>query len=115
MKGAADFYHEESISESLQKPLYNVNGGELGTSAATIQRGLERAFGLVARWDAIFLLDEADAFLARRGDNVERNAPISGESPTTYSPASLSRLRPVFPRAIGLTISARANTIMKYS
>ncbi|KAL6408501.1 uncharacterized protein AUP68_08358 [Ilyonectria robusta] len=67
----------ESIAESLRKPLYNVNGGELGTSAYTIQRGLERAFGLVSRWDAIFLLDEADAFLARRGDSVEKNAPIS--------------------------------------
>lgn len=66
--------------ESLKKPLYNVNGGELGTSSASIQDGLERAFGLVSRWNAIFLLDEADAFLERRGDSVEKNASILGES-----------------------------------
>jgi hypothetical protein len=56
-----------------------VNAGELGTAANSIQIGIERAFGLVSRWDAIFLLDEADAFLARRGDNVEQNALISGK------------------------------------
>ncbi|KAK4102048.1 P-loop containing nucleoside triphosphate hydrolase protein [Parathielavia hyrcaniae] len=68
----------ESIAESLQKPLYSVNAGELGTSPNSIQGGLERAFGLVSRWDAIFLLDEADTFLARRSNSVEKNAPISG-------------------------------------
>jgi hypothetical protein len=55
-----------------------VNGGELGTSAASIQTGLEKAFGLVSRWDAILLLDEADAFLSRRGESVEKNALVSG-------------------------------------
>jgi len=67
----------ESIAESLQKPLYSVNGGELGTSPTTIQNALEGIFALVSRWDAIFLLDEADAFLSKRGDSVEKNAPIS--------------------------------------
>ncbi|KAK4449796.1 hypothetical protein QBC34DRAFT_403999 [Podospora aff. communis PSN243] len=67
----------ESIAESLEKPLYSVNGGELGTSATSIQGALEKVFSLVSRWDAIFLLDEADAFLAQRSDSVEKNAPIS--------------------------------------
>lgn len=71
----------ESIAESLRKPLYYVSGGELGSSVSSIQKALERVFGLVSRWDAVFLLDEADAFMAeRRGDSVERNALISGKS-----------------------------------
>ncbi|KAI1745486.1 hypothetical protein F4680DRAFT_442959 [Xylaria scruposa] len=52
--------------------------GELGTSVSSIQRGLEEAFSLAARWDTILLIDEADAFLSeRRGDSIERNALIS--------------------------------------
>ncbi|XXG98474.1 hypothetical protein Hte_004798 [Hypoxylon texense] len=71
----------ESIAESLHKLLYSASGGELGTSVGTMQYRLEMAFKLVARWDAILLLDEADTFLAeRRGDSVERNAIISGET-----------------------------------
>ncbi|KAH8747580.1 hypothetical protein F5882DRAFT_491187 [Hyaloscypha sp. PMI_1271] len=70
----------ESIAESLKRLLYNVSCGELGTSPTSIQSRLEQAFEVASRWDAIFLLDEADAFLAeRRGDSVERNAIISGK------------------------------------
>jgi SpoVK/Ycf46/Vps4 family AAA+-type ATPase len=67
----------ESIADSLRRPLYSVNGGELGTSPTTIQNALEGIFELVSRWDAIFLLDEADAFLSKRSNSVEKNAPIS--------------------------------------
>ncbi|KAL6699996.1 P-loop containing nucleoside triphosphate hydrolase protein [Trichoderma pleuroticola] len=68
----------ESISESLKKPLYHLSGGELGTTAISIQRALETAFKLAERWDAILLLDEADSFLAKRdGISVERNSLIA--------------------------------------
>lgn len=70
----------EGLSESLEKPLYHVSGGELGSNIQSIQYALENAFDRAARWDAILLLDEADAFLARRdGENIERNAMIAGK------------------------------------
>ncbi|RSL74178.1 hypothetical protein CEP53_000481 [Fusarium sp. AF-6] len=68
----------ESISESLKKPLYHVSGGELGASVESIQDALETAFERATRWDTILLLDEADAFLARRdGADIERNSLIA--------------------------------------
>ncbi|KAM0418890.1 hypothetical protein ACHAPT_012155 [Fusarium lateritium] len=68
----------ESISESLQKPLYHVSGGELGASVESIQEALETAFERATRWDTILLLDEADAFLSRRdGADIERNSLIA--------------------------------------
>ncbi|KAI8721446.1 AAA domain-containing protein [Fusarium sp. LHS14.1] len=68
----------ESISESLEKPLYHVSGGELGASVESIQDTLEIAFERATRWDTILLLDEADAFLARRdGADIERNSLIA--------------------------------------
>ncbi|EEU39964.1 uncharacterized protein NECHADRAFT_39190 [Fusarium vanettenii 77-13-4] len=68
----------ESISESLEKPLYHVSGGELGASVESIQDALETAFERATRWDTILLLDEADAFLARRdGADIERNSLIA--------------------------------------
>ena len=81
-----------------------MNGGELGTSADSIQRGLERAFGLVSRWDAIFLLDEADAFLARRGDSVEKNAPISGESQLKLSSTPFSTVSLTLQHALSYSL-----------
>lgn len=73
-------YRTESISESLKKPLYHVSGGELGSSVTSIQYALESAFELAARWDTILLLDEADAFLAKRdGADIERNSLIAGK------------------------------------
>lgn len=45
----------------------------------SIQESLEGAFKMASRWDAILLLDEADAFLAKReGSDIERNSMIAG-------------------------------------
>ncbi|KAK7418255.1 hypothetical protein QQX98_004039 [Neonectria punicea] len=82
----------ESISESLQKPLYHISGGELGASVESIQDALETAFDRAARWDTILLLDEADAFLARRdGADIERNSLIAD---TTTQGVTSTKRRP---------------------
>lgn len=80
MTRSSQFLFSESISESLEKPLYHVSGGELGASVESIQGALETAFERATRWDTILLLDEADAFLARRdGTDIERNSLIAGK------------------------------------
>jgi len=51
----------------------------LGSGAASIERGLSKAFQYSEMWKAVALLDEADVFLEeRRNDDLERNNLVSG-------------------------------------
>jgi SpoVK/Ycf46/Vps4 family AAA+-type ATPase len=68
----------ESIAEYLRCPLYAVSSGELGTSAAQLERDLNRIMDITHSWGAILLLDEADVFLeARQPHDIHRNALVS--------------------------------------
>jgi hypothetical protein len=68
----------ESIAEYLRCPLYAVSSGELGTSAAQLERDLNRIMDVTHSWGAILLLDEADVFLeARQPHDIHRNALVS--------------------------------------
>ncbi|KAL7547188.1 hypothetical protein ACHAWF_010506 [Thalassiosira exigua] len=69
----------EAIAETLQRPLYSVSMGTLGTTADELERRLSEILQLSARWDALVLLDEADSFLEARSPNspIERNAMVS--------------------------------------
>lgn len=59
----------ESIADKLRLPLYHLGAGQLGHGSPDIEGDLNRVFGLAASWEAILLLDEADAFLERRMDD----------------------------------------------
>ncbi|KAL4735664.1 P-loop containing nucleoside triphosphate hydrolase protein [Aspergillus similis] len=68
----------ECVAESLTRPLYRVNGSDLGSNADEIEANLQLVFDRVARWEAILLLDEADAYMAERSDDsLERNTLVS--------------------------------------
>ncbi|KAG6004273.1 hypothetical protein E4U21_001285 [Claviceps maximensis] len=68
----------EGISELLQRPLYMVSAGELGTSPGDVESELKRILSLCRSWGAILLLDEADVFLEKRNiQDVYRNALVS--------------------------------------
>ncbi|PGH11582.1 hypothetical protein AJ80_07052 [Polytolypa hystricis UAMH7299] len=68
----------ESVAETLQCPLYNVTSGELGYEVCDIEDNLKRVFKLIARWNAVMLLDEADVFMTKRtDDNTIGNAMVS--------------------------------------
>ena len=68
----------EGISEFLQKPLYMVGAGELGTDPRTLERQLSRILDVASVWGAVILLDEADVFLERRSfHDLQRNALVS--------------------------------------
>lgn len=68
----------EGISEYLQKPLYMVSAGELGTDSRQLEVQLSRILDMCYGWGAVLLLDEADVFLERRSvHELHRNALVS--------------------------------------
>jgi SpoVK/Ycf46/Vps4 family AAA+-type ATPase len=68
----------EGISEFLERPLYMVGAGELGTDSRTLETQLSRILDIAHVWGAVLLLDEADVFLERRSvHDLQRNALVS--------------------------------------
>lgn len=64
----------EVFAETAGRPLYVMEMGELGTNLANVEAALQRIFARAARWNAVLLFDEADIFLARRDNDLERSA-----------------------------------------
>lgn len=68
----------ESVAETLQRPLYLVGVGELGTNVVELEENLKRVLDIASAWNAVLLLDEADIFMEQRSEmDVERNAMVS--------------------------------------
>ncbi|PLN84344.1 P-loop containing nucleoside triphosphate hydrolase protein [Aspergillus taichungensis] len=68
----------EAVAEHLRVPLHTVSSGDLGSGAWEIERRLKKTMSLVARWNAILLVDECDIFLeARTTHDLQRNAVVS--------------------------------------
>eukprot|EP00471_Norrisiella_sphaerica_P002092 CAMPEP_0184486550 /NCGR_PEP_ID=MMETSP0113_2-20130426/8031_1 /TAXON_ID=91329 /ORGANISM="Norrisiella sphaerica, Strain BC52" /LENGTH=472 /DNA_ID=CAMNT_0026868477 /DNA_START=287 /DNA_END=1705 /DNA_ORIENTATION=+ len=59
----------ESLAEMMERPLYIVSVGELGTTASILEQNLNQILELASIWKAIILLDEADVFLEKRTIN----------------------------------------------
>jgi hypothetical protein len=54
-----------------------MSGSDLGIQPWEVEKRLTKAFNRTARWKAMLLFDEADAFMAARGENLERNSMVS--------------------------------------
>ncbi|KAK4234813.1 mitochondrial sorting [Achaetomium macrosporum] len=68
----------EAVAESLRVPLHMLSSGDLGSDPWEVERELNSILELVARWNAILLLDECDVFLeARSTHELERNKIVS--------------------------------------
>ena len=68
----------ECIAEASGKLLFPITCGDLGLTAAEVERELSEKFHLDELWDCILLLDEADVFLAQRSrTEVARNSLVS--------------------------------------
>ncbi|KAI1343240.1 ATPase [Xylariaceae sp. FL0016] len=68
----------EAVAENLKVPLHTLSSGDLGSEPWEVETGLSRILELVARWNAILLLDECDVFLeARSTHDLERNKVVS--------------------------------------
>lgn len=61
----------ESVAEFTQKPLYQVNVGD-------ITHRIDQTFKRASRWDAVVLIDEADVILEKRSlEDFKRNTYVS--------------------------------------
>lgn len=67
----------EIYSEIIERPLYLLHSGSLGTTAKEIEESLKIVFSRSERWNCVLLLDEADVFIVRRNDNIEQNAIVA--------------------------------------
>lgn len=68
----------EAVAENLRVPLHTLSSGDLGSKPWEVEQGLSQILELVARWNAILLLDECDVFLeARSTHDLERNKVVS--------------------------------------
>lgn len=66
----------EAVAEALHQPLYSVSIGELGTDPEQLEAKLTEILELAAMWRAVLLLDEADIFLEKRNNDIDRNAMV---------------------------------------
>ena len=56
----------------MRTPLYTISAGDLGTNPQDIESKLSDVLEMATKWNAILLLDEADAFLAQRSSHDVR-------------------------------------------
>lgn len=67
----------EVYSEAIERPLYKIPAGLLGTSPGKVEENLKTVLERAARWGAIPLIDEADVYIRRRGDDLDHNAVVA--------------------------------------
>lgn len=68
----------ESVAETMHIPLYMMSAGDLGIRPDEVEDALQKILEMVAKWDAILLLDECDVFLEERtAHDLERNKLVS--------------------------------------
>jgi hypothetical protein len=64
----------EVFSEMIEKPLYNVQCSQLGLNVDQIEKNLRNVLDRASRWGAILLVDEADVYIRKRGEDIHQNA-----------------------------------------
>jgi len=64
----------EVYAEVMGLPLYSVQASQLGVDPEDLEDSLLKCFARASRWNAILLLDEADVYVAKRGDDLTQNA-----------------------------------------
>ncbi len=67
----------EVYSEIIEKPLYRIDAGQLGTTIKDVEANLETILKRAERWGAILLIDEADVYIRKRADDLNQNAIVA--------------------------------------
>lgn len=67
----------ELYSESKKVPLIILRAGKLGTTVSEVSKGLKQYLEWAARWNCPLLINEADIYVAKRGDNIDLNAIVA--------------------------------------
>ncbi len=66
----------EVYAEVIQRPLYKLHSGQLGTNAAEVEEALTAALKRAERWKAVMLIDEGDVYVRARAADLEQNAVV---------------------------------------
>jgi SpoVK/Ycf46/Vps4 family AAA+-type ATPase len=62
----------------MRAPLYMMSAGDLGINPDQVEAKLTNILEMIAKWNAVLLLDECDVFLeARSAHDLERNKLVS--------------------------------------
>ena len=64
----------EVFAESSKRALYSIQASQLGLNPVELEKRLLRALSRGSRWNAVVLIDEADVYVAPRGDDLIQNA-----------------------------------------
>lgn len=67
----------EVYSEITETPIYSVHSGTLGTSPDSVGKSLKMILERQDRWGCIVLLDEADVFISKRGEDLNKNSIVA--------------------------------------
>ncbi|KAH7095124.1 P-loop containing nucleoside triphosphate hydrolase protein [Paraphoma chrysanthemicola] len=68
----------ESVAEHMRAPLFMMSAGDLGINPDQVESKLTNILEMIAKWNAVLLLDECDVFLeARSAHDLERNKLVS--------------------------------------
>lgn len=76
--GTGKTFTAESIAELVEKPLYRVGCGTIGTNPEQVEKYLESQLQLGNAWDSIVLLEDVDILIEKgNGRNLKCNAVAS--------------------------------------
>jgi SpoVK/Ycf46/Vps4 family AAA+-type ATPase len=64
--GTGKTFTAESVAELVEKPLYQITWGNIGTKAEVAESYFESVLSLRKAWGCVVLLDKADVFLEQR-------------------------------------------------
>ncbi|WP_445440901.1 AAA family ATPase [Citrobacter freundii] len=67
----------EVYAEVIERPLYSIHAGALGTNADDIEKNLRTILTRAKRWNCVLFLDEADVFVMQRGASLTQNAIVA--------------------------------------
>jgi hypothetical protein len=64
----------EVFAEAEERPLYSVQASQLGIEPEELEDELMKVLARARRWNAVMLLDEADVYVHKRGNDIAQNA-----------------------------------------
>lgn len=67
----------EVYAEVVQRPLYRVHSGQLGVMSDDVDKNLAKILKRAQRWGAVMLIDEADVYIRKRGNDIDHNAVVA--------------------------------------
>lgn len=63
----------EIYSEYVEKPLYQIQSSQLGIEVSDIEKKLSDVLRRAERWNCILMIDEADTYVYKRGQDITQN------------------------------------------